>query len=250
MERVAFLVEETGERIACLLNPESVVVRRQAGVRPLGVGVGRLTGVEAADEALLYTGGGRTELELDLLFDVSLAGSSLPVQDVRDLTHPLWQLAENVVGEGYRRPPRVRFVWGKAWNVPAVVAAVAERLERFSPGGVPERSWLRLRLLRVVDRPGAATRETSSLPVLPAAAPPTSTTLFLPEGAERNLRFHQLRGGGDGAGERLDQLAERYFGNPAMWRWIAAANAIADPLRPPANAVLAVPAPGGGGTGA
>ena len=31
MERVAFLIEETGERIACLLNPESLVVRRIAG---------------------------------------------------------------------------------------------------------------------------------------------------------------------------------------------------------------------------
>ena len=34
MERVAFIVDATGERIDCLLNPETLAVRRQAGVRP------------------------------------------------------------------------------------------------------------------------------------------------------------------------------------------------------------------------
>ena len=33
MERVAFIVERTGERIDCLLNPDTVVVRRSAGLR-------------------------------------------------------------------------------------------------------------------------------------------------------------------------------------------------------------------------
>ena len=34
MERVAFVVESTGERLGCLLNPESLVLRRLAGIRP------------------------------------------------------------------------------------------------------------------------------------------------------------------------------------------------------------------------
>ena len=34
MERVAFLIEETNERLRCLLNPETLVLRRTAGVRP------------------------------------------------------------------------------------------------------------------------------------------------------------------------------------------------------------------------
>ena len=48
-----------------------------------------------SDDPLLYTGGGRTELDLDLLFDVSLAGSSVATRDVRDLTRAFWDLAEN-----------------------------------------------------------------------------------------------------------------------------------------------------------
>ncbi len=32
MERIAFLIERTGEQLSCLLNPENVVAGRMAGV--------------------------------------------------------------------------------------------------------------------------------------------------------------------------------------------------------------------------
>ena len=119
MERVGFLLE-TGERLSCLLNPESIEIRRRAGVQPRRSVGGILTGRGLTDDPLLYTGGGSTEFKLDLLFDVSVAGSSLQTEDVRHLTLPLWRLAENAVGEdGYGRLPIVRFVWGRAGMFPA-----------------------------------------------------------------------------------------------------------------------------------
>jgi hypothetical protein len=241
VERVAFLIEETGERVGCLLNPESVVVRREAGLRRRASSVGRLTGRGLADDALLYTGGGRTELDLDLLFDVSLAGSSIQTDDVRDLTAPLWRLAEaSQDSDGRGRPPLVRFVWGKAWNVPGLIAAVAERLERFSPGGVPGRSWLRLRLLRVVAPPPEDP--------LFSEAPQSATALAAEAPAAGEARFHRLVGDGDDGGETLDQLAQRYYGHPAFWRLLARANAeIENPLDPPANLLLRIPAAPEGG---
>ncbi|HEU5218708.1 MAG TPA: hypothetical protein VFU23_08610, partial [Gemmatimonadales bacterium] len=150
MERAAFLIESNGERIPCLLNPASVVIRRQAGVRPRFSVGGPLTGAGLSDSPLLFTGGGTTEITMDLLFDVSLARSTPPPENVRELTEPLWRLSENEPGAAgaYGRPPTVRFVWGKAWNIPGVVAAVAERLEYFTQAGTPQRSWLRLRMLR------------------------------------------------------------------------------------------------------
>jgi hypothetical protein len=52
-----FFVEQTGERIVCLLNPESVVMRREAGICPRRSIGGGLTGAEPAelseDERLL-----------------------------------------------------------------------------------------------------------------------------------------------------------------------------------------------------
>lgn len=196
MLRVTLLVEETNERLRCLLNPESLVLRRQAGIQPRRSVSGRLTGAGLADDPLLYTGGGRTEFDLDLLFDVSLAGSSINTQDVRDLTLPLWRLAEGTnrtsrAGRG-DRPPSVRFMWGKSWNIPAVVVAVAERLEDFTPDGVPRRSWLRMRLLRAeapAQRPTAAQAAIS--PVALASLP--ANNLRLPEA---DVVVHEHMGGG------------------------------------------------------
>lgn len=170
MERVAFLIEDTNERLGCLLNPESLVIRRAAGVRPARSATGQLTGAGLADDPLLFTGGGRTELDLDLLFDVTFAGSTASTDDVRDLTGPLWRLAENTRSrDGFGRPAAARFIWGKNWNIPGVVVAVAERLEHFTPAGVPRRSWLRLRMLRVADTSPVSVGPGVSLPSLIAA---------------------------------------------------------------------------------
>jgi hypothetical protein len=89
-------------------------------------------------------------LEFELLFDVSLVESSHAVENVRELTQPLWNLAENAASpSGYRQPPIARFIWGKTWNVPGVVTAIAERLEQFAPSGAPQRSWLHIKFVRV-----------------------------------------------------------------------------------------------------
>jgi hypothetical protein len=233
VERVAFLIEETGERIACMLNPEDLVIRRVAGVRRRRSSGGALTGAGLADDALLFTGGGTTEFQLNLLFDVSLAGSTQKVEDVRDLTYPLWQLAENAGDEqNYGKPPLVRFVWGKSWNIPGVVAAVAERLDYFSAGGEPLRSWLSMRFLRVAESAAALRAERAARIAIPPAdqKPEQPTTQAPARTLRENLEFavHALA-----AGERLDQLEYKYYGDaghPSLWRWLARINDIADPL--------------------
>jgi hypothetical protein len=190
VERVAFLIEETNERIGCLLNPETLVMRRVAGVQPRRSATGQLTGAGLADDPLLYTGGGRTELELDLLFDVSLAGSSITTSDVRDLTLPLWNLAENTSQDaGYACPPQVLFIWGKSWNIRGVVVAVAERLEYFTSEGVPRRSWLRLRMLRAAEPPADAAQARLGPPPLVSS----SEELRIPESG---VEVHEVIGGG------------------------------------------------------
>ena len=50
MERVAFLIEETGQRLECLLNPETLVLRRTAGVAPRRSTTGRVTGAGMTDD--------------------------------------------------------------------------------------------------------------------------------------------------------------------------------------------------------
>lgn len=244
MERIAFLVEHTGVRLSCLLNPESLVIRRTAGIRPRARAAGQLTRVDVRHQELIYTGGGTTELQLDLLFDVTLAGSSIATEDVSDLTRPLVELAENSVAvNGSRRPPLVRFVWGKSWNILGVVTTIAERLEYFTADGVARRSWLRMRLLRVDEVEERTTTPASAGP-LPVVS---SQTRIAPEQA----RGHQLLGAvpdrdlatasGGPATERLDEVAQRHYGDPRYWRIIATLNDIEDPTRVPAGKVLNVP---------
>ena len=245
MERVAFLIEETGERIACMLNPEDLVVRRLAGVRPRRSAGGVLTGAGLADDVLLFTGGGTTELQLNLLFDVSLAGSSSKVKDVRELTYPLWQLAENAVDEqNYGRPPLVRFVWGKSWNVPGIVSAVAEWFDYFGAGGEPLRSWLSMRFLRVAESASAALAERRSfqslqLPEGMTPQPSTKTGTPLTHTSEPEFQVHQMV-----LGERLDHLEYKYYGrlgHPSLWRWLALVNDVIDPLHIAPGTPLQIP---------
>jgi hypothetical protein len=245
VDRVAFLVEDSKERLGCMLNPETLELRRRAGLAQRDAG--RAGTGATGDDALLATGGGLTELRLDLLFDVQLAGSSIASTDVRDLTGPLWRLAENrTAGPGHGRVPRVRFIWGKHWNIPGVVAAVAERLDRFSSAGAPQRSWLRLRLLRVED---ASTPPVAQAPpVLPdPESPPPGPAISSPLPAAAAMHVVLGAGDGDGRGsERLDAIAQRMYGDPTVWRTLAAANRIDDPLRLPTGLQLHLPAAGGG----
>ena len=219
MERVTFLVADTGSRISCLLNPEKLVRRRLAGLRTAVSGSGVLAGPAASDDVLISTGGGRTELDLELLFDVELTpaqAAPAAAVDVRDLTKPLWDLAEN--GPTRTGPAAVRFCWG-LWNVLCVVTAVAEQLERFDASGTPGRSWLTMRLVRVPD---------------PNPAPVQALHATLDPG---------ITDDGTAGGERLDELAARYYGAPWLWRLIAVANDLYDSPVAPAGRTLVIPEP-------
>jgi hypothetical protein len=239
MERVAFILDADGRRLDCLLNPESLRLLRRAGVAAR-VGHARpITAARLRDDPLLFTGGGVTELELELLFDTSLRPAPHRVEDVRELTRPLWELAEGgAPASPTGAPSLVRFVWGKHWNVPGVVLAVAERLERFTPAGAPGRSWLHLRLRRLappVDR--HVDVETMDASRAEAARAAMATTASSGPTGATDAR-HEVAG--DAA--RLDEIAARHYGNPALWRLLAAHNGVDDPSALAAGTVLRIPA--------
>ncbi|MEU5530255.1 hypothetical protein ABZ744_25300 [Micromonospora chersina] len=234
MERVAFLVDESGTRVDCLLNPETVQVTRLAGVRPRGAPDGQLTGAGLADDPLVFTGGGRTELVLDLLFDTDFVESPARPEDVRALTRPLWMLAENsAIEHGWLRPPLVRLVWGKTWNVPGVIVAIAERFDAFTLTGTPRRSWLRLKLVRVAETAEAAQAgfEEELAAASTPTVPPGSAVVAAADGAAEP----------GWSGVRFDLLAHDALGSPLRWRLLAEHNRISDPLTVPAGTALAVP---------
>lgn len=229
-QRVAFLLEEQEEWVSCMLNPEGLTLNRSSGIRSHRSTGGIVTGRERPENPVLDSGGGITELRLQLLFDTSLPGSSIRTGDVRDLTGRIWALS----GDGHRaggghRVPRARFIWGVAWNLPVVVTELAERLEYFDGKGFPRRSWITLRLLRVgeadADQPEDGGQADLPPPETLAATPPERMSL-------RRLQGSQEGGAGNGAAaERLDAVAAEVYGRAGFWRVIAWANGIADPLR-------------------
>jgi hypothetical protein len=240
MERVAFIVDATGERIDCLLNPETLEIKRLAGVRPRATAAGQLVGTGLADDPVLFTGGGRTELVLDLIFDVDLVDAPGAPEDVRVLTGRLWQLAENsAVSGGSVRPPLVRFVWGKSWNMPGIIVAISERYDAFGATGAPRRSWLRIRLMRVVD-PATGTARSYNDELSVSGQPSGNGTA--PEAV-------QAVGDGDAqpgyAGVRVDLLAASTVGSAQQWRELAEHNGIANPMEIVPGSVLSVPRNGG-----
>lgn len=248
MERVAFLIEDTGERLGCLLNPASVVLKRQAGVRARQLPGGTLVGAGHSEDPLLHTGGGRTELTLDLLFDVTLSGSTIHSTDVRDLTGPLWRLSENTTGDdGVGRLRLVRFVWGKAWNVPGVIAAVAERLEDFDAQGAPRRSWLRLRLVRVDDPTPGQAAPAHALGARPMLAADGRTRMLEVAGGEWHAAASDVADEAEPPTPpeaqitRPDAWSWLCWRDPLHWRALLEHNDIDDPLHVPAGLLLEVP---------
>jgi hypothetical protein len=239
MERVAFLIESTGTRIPCLLNPSSVVVRRAAGLRPRTSSQGAITRSQLADDPLFYTGGGKTEILLNLIFDLSLTDPSDQLTDVRELTRSLFELSQGQsTASGAPELPVVRFVWGKAWNILGVVSAVSERLEYFTAEGAPQRSWMRIRMLRVAE---------PQLPGDDLTEPPAPLDLSPSGILAGDADFFSLPGegpsatGSDSSTERLDQVAWDKYGNSSWWKLIATFNNIDDPLNLSPGTTLRLP---------
>jgi len=238
MERVSFLVERTGEAVGCLLNPESVSVTRHAGVR----GTASVPRAQPRMDDELFSDGGWTEYRLELLFDVTIPGSSVRTDDVRVLTEPLRRLARaSATAElpAFRRPPSVHFIWGTAWNVPGVVSAVAERQEAFDRTGRPRRSWMSMSFLEVPARRRAA--ETRRRPSVPRVQDVLRQAGADAGASSRQVRTITVTGGPSAGGVRLETVAHEQYGDSRYWRHLAAFNGIADPGAVPAGTVLRVP---------
>jgi hypothetical protein len=216
VERIAFLIEATGEWVRCLLNPEDLALTRQAGVHELRRNGRPVAGPSRREDPLVRTGGGRTTVDLRLLFDVSISRQRVPDDDVRRLTAPLLALTEPTGGHA---APVVRLIWGKHWNVPGLVLAMAERYEAFTESGVPRRSFVSLRFARLDESDTSATPPAPRSIAMDAVGPNPS----------RNTNANPGRVYLSASSGRIDQLAASHLGDTNAWRQLADANQLDDP---------------------
>ncbi|MFD0203267.1 MULTISPECIES: CIS tube protein [Saccharothrix] len=117
---------------------------------------------------------------------------------------------------GKGSPPWVIFKWGGMTGFPAFVASVAAKYTLFTPAGVPVRATCTVNLEEIAGEQGGQN--------------PTSGAL-----AARDS--HVLV-----AGDTLQSVAYKAYGNAELWREIAEANDIDDPMRLRPGTRLLVPA--------
>lgn len=243
MERVAFLTEPDDLRISCMLNPETVTIKRSAGVKERESIGGHISGYNQSDMPLLYTGGGVTYIEMELLFDITIRGSALISGDVRDYTAPFFEMAENKYGRfGSKGPKTVRMIWGKNWNIPGVITDIAERLDYFTKSGVPRRSWVTLRLRRTKDEFTISDLIEKLIRLINNSANLIdSLDITSPYQQSEILEVLENESNMTVLNDRLDAIADRYYNTPSLWRVLASFNGITDIAQNYGNKLLKIP---------
>lgn len=120
------------------------------------------------------------------------------------------------VGKNKPSPPFVQFGWGTTTGFTAFVKQVQVKYTLFKPDGTPLRATASLTL--------------QEIPRDKAKQNPTS-------GGTATMRAHSVV-----EGDSLHSIAYREYGDPGLWRALAEANGIDDPLRLRVGTRLMVPA--------
>jgi hypothetical protein len=208
----AMLVLETGTRIPCLFNPGELRIRRSnrwTGDPLPGRGV----------PALRYAGAESGWMAVTLFLDTTATG-----QPVTNHTGPLLKAMDpdpavpgSDPASGNVRPPSLQFVWGKSRSFKAVIRSLDLRFTYFAGDGTPLRAVAEIELAQLSDGKGFGPQN------------PTS-------GTPDPHRVHRV-----GPGETLDRIAASHYGESVLWRAIAEANGIDDPLAVAPGRILAIP---------
>ncbi|WP_066463917.1 CIS tube protein [Sanguibacter suarezii] len=203
---------EGGERIPCLFNPSQLSISRSnrwTGDSMPGRGVPKLR----------YSGARPGTLSVDLFFDTTHSGAS--VTDHTNKILAIMEIDTSLPGSNEAtnnaRPPYVTFHWGDLHSFKAVISDLTLTYTYFSTTGVPLRASLAL-LLHQYEPANSY-----------GAQNPTS-------GTPNPHQVHRVQ-----AGETLDRIAARYYGDATRWRTLAGANTIADPLALRPGSLLSIP---------
>ncbi|MBN1174412.1 MAG: LysM peptidoglycan-binding domain-containing protein [Micromonosporaceae bacterium] len=162
-----------------------------------------------------FTGADPCKLTLEMFFDATEKMDDSVVKAVESL------FACCVPTEKSRRgkkgsPPWVVFHWGGMTGFPAFVSTVTAKYTLFTPSGLPVRALCTVALEEISGEQGGQN--------------PTSGALAASD-------VHVVV-----AGDSLALVAARVYGDPTMWREIARANGIDDPMRLRPGTRLLIPA--------
>ena len=162
-----------------------------------------------------FAGADPCKLTLEMFFDASdTDGGSVvsPVEQLFSCCVP----TEDTRDQGKATPPLVQLNWGAIVSFPGFITSVQAKYTLFSPEGTPTRATCSISM--------------EEMPGDPLGQNPTS-------GALSAHAVHTVI-----SGDSLASIAYQEYGDPAMWRPLAWANNIDDPIRLPVGATLLMPA--------
>ncbi|MBW4721120.1 CIS tube protein [Saccharothrix obliqua] len=162
-----------------------------------------------------FKGADPVKLSLELFLDATEHMDDSVVRTVEQL-FACCVPTEDSRQHGKGSPPWVVFKWGGMTGFPAYVSSVNARYTLFTPAGTPVRATCSVALEEIAGEPGGQN--------------PTSGAL-----AARDS--HVLV-----AGDTLQSLAFQAYGDAGLWRAIAEANDVDDPMRLRPGTRLLVPA--------
>jgi nucleoid-associated protein YgaU len=193
---------DTGESIRVMFNPPEYQLQKTNQFAEVGI-------PGLGSSLLQFVKGSAQTLAMELFFDTSDQGT-----DVRSRTSAVIALMD--VNSETHAPPRLLFLWGSL-AFPCVLENVSQKFDYFNPAGLP----LRARL-------SVALKGNNLLKDLLGEA-----QLQSPDRSKVRL----IR-----AGDTLQGIAAQEYDDPRLWREVAQANGIDNPLAVPVGRSLKVPA--------
>lgn len=163
-----------------------------------------------------FTGADPCKMTLEMFLDATSTHDASVVATVETLL-ACCAPTEKSSGKEQPSPPLVALHWGTITSFAAFVTSVGAKYTLFSADGTPIRAICQVAL--------------EEMPVAPWRQNPTS-------GGRSVRRAHQLVDG-----DTLASLAYAEYGDPAMWRPLAAFNGIDDPLRLRSGTRVLLPTP-------
>lgn len=202
----AVIRADDGTTLTCAFNPTDYTISTGATWRST-----QTTAAPKAPKAEFVGTKGRT-LGMKLLFDSWMdVDVSEAVNTLVGWTNPTSQS----LSQNRPNPAVLTFAWGPAEFFDAYLSSVSAQYTLFHSDGTPLRATVTVSLVEVPNEPASQNPTSGSLPG-------TRTALVT-------------------EGETLHSIAYREYGNAGLWRALARANRIDDPLRVALGSTLMVP---------
>jgi hypothetical protein len=206
-EKAFIELKDGGERLTCAFNPREYTISKSGSWHKTPA-----KGAKSAPKPE-FVGANPRSMQMELLFDgwESSGDVSKSVDTLLEWTSP----TKKSIADNKPNPPIVVFHWGSKSFFEAYVKQASAKYTLFHPDGTPLRA--------------SVTVGFEEVPAEPAKTNPSS-------GGAVGKRTHLVAGA-----DSLHSIAYAEYGDASLWRGLAVANGIDDPLRVPRGRTLLIP---------